>query len=98
MTDGAGVLRSRESLRAATPAGSRARRTGRDASRGTEAWEATNLHTVASFAGRGGRARARRPAAATGARTSPTATTSTGTGTWCLGWPDGEPRRPTPTR
>lgn len=47
MTAGAGVLRSRESLRETTRVlGELAARTGSDPC--TEAWEATNLHTVAS--------------------------------------------------
>ena len=49
MTDGAGVLRSGDSLTRTLGPARRAGPAGRDAARRTEAWEATNLHTVASF-------------------------------------------------
>ena len=48
---------------------------GRPASPATAAWEATNLHTVATFVALAAPRRGRRRAAATGARTSPSATT-----------------------
>ena len=56
MTDGAGVLRSRESLGRTL---GRLRELGlRDAAEpGTASWEATNLHTVAAFVALAARAR-----------------------------------------
>ena len=58
MTDGAGVLRSRESLgRTLGRLRELGLRAGRPGDPGTAAWEATNLHTVATFVALAARAR-----------------------------------------
>jgi L-aspartate oxidase len=58
MTDGAGVLRSRESLgRTLGRLRELGLRAGRPGEPGTAAWEATNLHTVATFVALAARAR-----------------------------------------
>ena len=81
-SDGPGVIRSARARRPRPTSGRRVRADahlrrpdGRRREPQTAEWETTNVHQVATVADRGGRSRARRPAAATSARTSRSPTT-----------------------